>query len=182
MCTSHGNLPVPLINKVLLVVGSDLCQVILSWWCSIHYKLGGSRGHSPPGNFRFLEPHFGRKFCTNFALLLYNILGYFLSDPAPLKTIFFGLGPPLKPIFFACPPPPQSHQPPSPLSHKKWTVRYATCFTPFPVECYLTAVCFRQNRTCSNSEIKLIELDRTVRLIRFLGQFCDSSILFDYRT
>ena len=47
---------------------------------------------------------------------------------------------------------------------------YATCITSFPVECYLTTVCFQQNWTYSNS-IELIELNRTVRLVRFLGKF-----------
>ena len=56
MCTGHGNLSFPLINKVLFVVGSEHSQVVLTRYCSIHYKLGGSRGHVPPGKFRFLEP------------------------------------------------------------------------------------------------------------------------------
>ena len=39
-----------------------------------------------------------------------------------------------------------------------------TCINPFPVECYLTAVCFQQNRTHLNSIelIQLLELNRTV--------------------
>ena len=64
MCTGHGNLSFPLINKVLSVVVSEHSQVVLNSYCSIHYRLGGSRGHAPPGNFIFFEPQKCIKFCT----------------------------------------------------------------------------------------------------------------------
>ena len=50
--TGHGKLSFPLINKVLFVIGSEL---YLKSGCSIHYKLGGSGGHAPPGELNFLE-------------------------------------------------------------------------------------------------------------------------------
>ena len=85
------------INKVLFVIGNELYQVVLSWRCSIHYKLGGSRGYAPPRKFRFFRHlrntilgHFGRAFCT----IIYAALFWTAPPPPPLlRPTFFSMAP-----------------------------------------------------------------------------------------